>query len=237
MDGLCGARERLVKQAGLRSPVRPVGAVLMTAGLDEVRGSDPNQFFALECALTPLGCPNPRFDRFVITSQHPCTLARLVNLCSGHRLCRRDRVCGAADHQRPGDPRGLVGQCDGDHLRSLALEQPGCPDLARIVLPSEPQDGGRANYQEAPKVSVALLADPDLAFGPATAVGLRRQSQLGRELATGPEQRRVGHTRGYRARRDRADAGDRRQPPARLAGPMPLEDFRLDLLDLHFDAA
>jgi hypothetical protein len=48
-----------------------------------------------------------------------------------------------------------------------------------------------APIKEAPKVSVALLADPDLAFGPATAVGLRRQSQLGRELATGPEQRRV----------------------------------------------
>jgi hypothetical protein len=209
--------------------VRPVGAVLMTAGLDEVRGSDPNQFFALECALTPWVVPIPGSTGL---SSPLSTLARLVNLCSGDRLCRRDRVCGAADHQRPGDPRGLVGQCDGDHLRSLALEQPGCPDLARIVLPSEPQDGGRANYQEAPKVSVALLADPDLAFGPATAV-----AQLGRELATGPEQRRVGHTRGYRARRDRADAGDRRQPPARLAGPMPLEDFRLDLLDLPFDAA
>ena len=63
--------------------------------------------------------------------------------------------------------------------------------------------------------TVALLADPDLAFGPATAVGLRRQSQPGRELATGPKQRRVGHTCG------------RRQPPARLVGPMPLEDFRL----------
>jgi hypothetical protein len=32
----------------VQSCVRPVSAVLMTAGLDEVRGSDPNQFFALD---------------------------------------------------------------------------------------------------------------------------------------------------------------------------------------------
>jgi len=53
--------------------VRPVSAVLMTAGLDEVRGSDPNQFFALDGALTPWVVPIPGSDRFVITSQHPCT--------------------------------------------------------------------------------------------------------------------------------------------------------------------
>ena len=43
-----------------------------------------------------------------------------------------------------------------------------------------------------------------------------------RFLPTGSEQRRVGHTRGDRARRDLADAWDRRQPAARLVGSMPL---------------
>ena len=41
--GKIGEASRLVQ-----SCVRPVSAVLMTAGLDEVRGSDPNQFFALD---------------------------------------------------------------------------------------------------------------------------------------------------------------------------------------------
>jgi hypothetical protein len=90
-------------------------------------------------------------------------------------------------------PRAISGQAIRAVLLASATpttfgrlrSQPGCPDLARIVLPSEPQDGGGANHQEAPKVSVALLADLDLAFGPATAVGLRRHpSQAGRELAT-----------------------------------------------------
>jgi hypothetical protein len=83
---MCGRALRCKGKTGeasrvVQSCVRPVSAVLMTAGLDEVRGS------------------------------------------GGDRLCCRDRVCGAAGHQRQGDPRGLVGQCDGDHLRSLALEQ------------------------------------------------------------------------------------------------------------------
>ncbi len=74
-----------------------------------------------ECRLTP-GCPDPRFDRFVITSQHPCTSREPSGNSGGDRLCRGDRVCGAMCHQRPGDPRGLVRQCDGDHLRPLAFE-------------------------------------------------------------------------------------------------------------------
>jgi hypothetical protein len=132
---------------------------------------------------------------------------------------------------------GLVGQRYGDHLWTLALEQTDCPQLAGVVLPRELQDGGRPDHREAAKVSITLLADPDLAFRPTTAMGLRRQSQPVCELATGLEQRGVGHTRGDRARHDRADTGDGRQPPARLVASMPLEDLRLDLLDLGFDAA
>jgi len=48
VDGLCGARGRGEASRPVQSCVRPVSAVLMTAGLDEVRGSDPNQFCALE---------------------------------------------------------------------------------------------------------------------------------------------------------------------------------------------
>jgi hypothetical protein len=39
--------------------VRPFGAVVTIAGLDEFRGSDPNQFFALDGALTPWAAPIP----------------------------------------------------------------------------------------------------------------------------------------------------------------------------------
>jgi hypothetical protein len=54
----------------VQSCVRPVGAARMTAGLDEVRGSDPK---SLTRRLDPEGFSNPRCDRFAITSQHPCT--------------------------------------------------------------------------------------------------------------------------------------------------------------------
>ena len=43
-DGAC-------EMGRVRSYVRPVGAVLMAAGPDAVRGSDPNQFVALIARL------------------------------------------------------------------------------------------------------------------------------------------------------------------------------------------
>ena len=116
------------------------------------------------------------------------TLARLVNgLWRQPLLCRRRGVGRAACQQRPGDPRAFVGQCDGDHLRPLALEQPGCPGPAGVALPGEPQNGGRADDQEAAQVSVALLADPDLAFGPATTMRFGRQPEPSGKLAAGSD--------------------------------------------------
>ena len=70
--GKFGGASRLVQ-----SCVRPVRAVLMTAGLDEVRGSDPYQFFALDGALTPWVVPIPGSTGL---SSPLSTLARLVNL-------------------------------------------------------------------------------------------------------------------------------------------------------------
>jgi hypothetical protein len=52
--------------------VRPISAAGMAAGPDEVRGSVP-----IAPARTkrwhPWGLPDPRLDRFVITSHHPRT--------------------------------------------------------------------------------------------------------------------------------------------------------------------
>ena len=60
--------------------------------------------------------------------------------------------------------------------------------LLALALPGEPQNRGRTDDQEAAEVSVALLADPDPTFGPATTMGLRRQPEPSGELATGSEQ-------------------------------------------------
>ena len=55
----------------VQSCVRPVDAVVMTAGLDGFRGSGP---ILLSGLLRPghlSGCPHPRSDRFAITSHRP----------------------------------------------------------------------------------------------------------------------------------------------------------------------
>jgi hypothetical protein len=53
------------------SCVRPVNAVFDTAGLDGFRGLGPILFSGLLCPRHLAGCPNPRPDRFAITSHRP----------------------------------------------------------------------------------------------------------------------------------------------------------------------
>ena len=51
--------------------VRPVSAVHVTAGHNALRGSGPDQNLAFDNALTQVGCPDHRIDRFCITCCSP----------------------------------------------------------------------------------------------------------------------------------------------------------------------
>ncbi len=67
------ARNDLKRWRGgrVQSCVRPVDAVIVTAGLDGFRGSGPILLCGLICPGRLAGCPYPRSDRFAITSHRP----------------------------------------------------------------------------------------------------------------------------------------------------------------------
>ena len=57
---------RFWRDGQVQSYVRPLDAVHMTAGPDGVRGSGPNQDYALRCALNFPSLPDPRLDRLTL---------------------------------------------------------------------------------------------------------------------------------------------------------------------------
>src|SRR6516164_9445228 len=61
----------LMQYWSVRSCVRPVDAARMAAGPNALRGSDPNRKHAFKDAMTQAGSPDPRNDRFCITSLCP----------------------------------------------------------------------------------------------------------------------------------------------------------------------
>ena len=71
----------------------------------------------------------------------------------------RGRIGLVAREDRPGDPRGLVGQRHRDQSCRLAFEQPGRPGLAGVVLPCKTDDSSRADDEQSPDIAVALFAD------------------------------------------------------------------------------
>ena len=81
VDGsrLQGFLSRLWRLGRVRSYVRPFDAAHTAAGPHGVRGSGPYQKHALRCALRDPGLPDPRLDRFAMTSSSPsqrCGIAR-----------------------------------------------------------------------------------------------------------------------------------------------------------------
>ena len=60
-----------VDGSGLARRVRPVCAVLMTAGHNALRGSGPGHKRAFDNALARVGCPDRRIDRHCITCCSP----------------------------------------------------------------------------------------------------------------------------------------------------------------------
>ena len=143
VDGSRVARNDLKCWRGgrVQSCVRPVDAVQVTAGLDGFRGSGPSLLCGLLCPGHSSGCPNPRSDRFAITSRRPCNrrkalCLREINSSRGPLSCGSVRAVDlATGHDDPGDPRGLVGHGDGDQLVGLAYQQVGDPGVNLGLAP------------------------------------------------------------------------------------------------------
>src|SRR5262249_51413200 len=95
----------------VRSRVRPVCAADLAAGPHALRGSGPNRKHALYSALTQTGSPDPRNDRFCITSSCPRQLVLPIDRLTFSRCQQQLRllVSLTTDHDGPGHPRHLVG--------------------------------------------------------------------------------------------------------------------------------
>ena len=140
---MCGRSRRCKGECGVwrrgrvRSCVRPLCAVLMTAGPDVIRDPAPNQFPAFVDALVSRVCRASVST--VSPSIHVCPHAptsrgnpggeALAPLMRARRWgCRLPGTVNlATPEHRPDNPRGLVSERNGDHLRRPALEQPRQP--------------------------------------------------------------------------------------------------------------
>jgi hypothetical protein len=100
----CKVFLRVQARGRVRSCVRPVCAVLVTAGPDEVRGPGPNQFSALEARPDPHGVARSRRSTVVPSSpKSPCLVAH--HMTDG--LMRRAGTLRPA----PGAPRRCAPSC------------------------------------------------------------------------------------------------------------------------------
>src|SRR5580658_9251200 len=224
MDDLPDARWRLRAALGrVQSCIRPVAAAIEAAGLDEITSTRSRR-------SDPLGFTDPRLRRFVITSHHshvhggPDRAAPIPLSRWAETLLPR--------HQHPGDARGLVGQGDGRGLGLLPIEKPLDPGAARSSLARHAQHSDRADHEKPSQIAIAHLADPDLSLLAAAAVGSRRQTEPGCELAPRSEQRGIGRARGHGGGGDGAYARYGGEPAARLVRPMPAENPVLEPPDL-----
>ncbi len=120
----------------VRSCVRPVTRCYRTAGPDGIRGSGPYLLCGLEHPRPTSGCPDPRSDRFAITSHRPRNRRRVlrlrtINSSCGSLRCRSVRAIDlATGHDDPCDARRLVGHGHGDQLVGFADQQVGDPGVS-----------------------------------------------------------------------------------------------------------
>lgn len=165
--------------------------------------------------------PGPTGDAITLLV-HP----RMPRNCLGGRGGSERLAVG---HDRPGDPRCLAGQRHRDNVAGTSLEEPFDPGLmgARSAF-SPVQDRARAMDQEPAKIAVAALADPAQPFPTATGVLAWGEPEPCGEVPGGGEECRIAHGRDQCCRGDRADTGDRRQPPADLVRPMPSDELALE---------
>src|ERR671912_1189825 len=153
---------------------------------------------------------------------------------AGLRRDGRSSVRAALDQQGPDDAGRLVGQGDGGQHPRLAREHPRQPrTLRRATLTGPPDHRTGAQDEQAPDGALAHLRDgPELVLAPGRPLQ-RRQPEPGREVPPGAEALRRRHQGGDRGRRDRADAGDRHQPPRDGVGLGTPGDLTIQLLDLR----
>src|SRR4051812_45148682 len=135
-------------------------AATRTAGLDEIRGSGPDQTDALEAPRAFLGVPISSIDRRVITSisadapRPPAASMRPALVSS--------RPVGLAARQhRPDDSRHLVGERHRGELQRLPGHELADPTLGEVLpLTTPPDDRKCAGHKQAADRTVPHLGDP-----------------------------------------------------------------------------
>jgi hypothetical protein len=184
--------------------------------------------------LHQTGCLVRRFDRL------PSPTVALLLLGDDERLggLRRVPVSRAVRHHGPHGAGHLVGQSDRRHFARPALQQlqqPRAGGLAPWLGMADHRH--RSHDQQLPQPLIAGPADASERLAAAGGSLLWRQAEPGREMASGLELARVDLHR-HRERRERPDAGDRRQALADRVGlmlrgqaPIDLRQLRVQLID------
>src|SRR5262245_1932509 len=100
--------------------------------------------------------------------------------------------------------RHLVGKCHGHDLEGSSRQEPREPGIFLRVLHGAPQDGMRADDENASQIAVTLLGDrPELLLAPGRILS-RHQPNPSRKIASGPKHCRVRYRRDDRSRPDDA---------------------------------
>jgi hypothetical protein len=107
VDGSGLARRRIFTSQPLSEQpcVRPLNAVLMTAGLNAVRGSGPGQKHAFEDAVAQVGCLDRRIDRHCITCCSPSQPLRHAGGVRRDVVTPRARRVHCSVRPSPSSPR------------------------------------------------------------------------------------------------------------------------------------
>src|SRR5512144_1162686 len=147
------------------------------------------------------------------------------------RVSPRRSVGLFSQHHCPRDPGVLVREGYGRDVHRSPIKETADPAVPPDGRPFSPADNrASAVDQQASNVPIAAFRDGAEALLAAARPLLRHQAQPRRELAPGFELAGITARRSDGTRRDRADAGNGRQPPARLVRLVPGEQFPLNLL-------
>src|SRR5215467_2363751 len=173
--------------------------------------------------MTQAGSPNPRNDRFCITSSCP---RQLVYSRCLQQL--RFFVSLSANHDRPGHPCNLVGEGNGRHLCWSAIHYSGEPRSFGAVRSCVANDRHRPGDEEPSQVTIALFGDAAEPFLAAGRVLLGYQTDPGGKIAPRAECSPVADLGNQSRGDDRTDAWDLLEPSALFTCPMPSMDALVD---------
>src|SRR4051794_5774151 len=154
---------------------------------------------------------------------------------AGLRRHGRSPVRAALDQQGPDDAGHLVGQGGGDQHARLARKHSCQPRARRGPTPTGPADYRAGTQdQQSPDSPLAHLRDGSELVLATCRLLQRRQPKPGGKVPPGAEALRRRHQGGDRGRCDRADAGDRHEPPRDGVGLGTPGNLTLQLLELLF---